>query len=111
MAITQTQHETIINLVNSSDFQTALNGIIAHCIECVNSYCAMRDRGEEVSWMLPHSSEVFVKSYLLTAKLPFVRSPSMSKYITAEILKKYGSLLDKKINERLKMNSMKKDFK
>lgn len=110
MAITTAQTTQIVNWVNSSNFNSVLDEIIEHCIECVDSYCGMKNRGEEVSWMLPLTAEVFVDSYLLTAKLPFVHSPSMNRYIAAEILKKYGSLLDKKINEQLRINNIQTDF-
>ena len=110
MAITTAQTTQIVNWVNSSNFDTVLDEIIAHCVEGVNSYCGMRDRGENVSWMLPLTAKMFVDSYLLTAKLPFIHSPSMNRYISAEILKKYGSLLDKKINEQLRTKNIQTDF-
>lgn len=107
MAITAEQKEQIINWVNSSVY---LNELIAHCVENVDIYCSMRDRGVNVSWMLPLTAKMFVDNYLLTAKLPFVHSPSMNIYIAEEILKKYGSLLDKKINEQLRTNNIHTDF-
>ena len=108
MAITSVQREQIVNWVNSSVY---LNELIAHCVENVDSYCSMRDRGLNVSWMLPLKSETFIRSYLLEiAKLPFVHSPSMNIYIAEEILKKYGSLLDKKMDERLRTNNIQTDF-
>lgn len=108
MAITTAQKNQIINWVNSSVY---LNELIEHCYENVDTYCSMRDRGINVSWMLPLTSEPFVGSYLREiAKLPFVHSPSMNIYIAEEILKKYGSLLDKKMDERLKLNNIQTDF-
>ena len=108
MAITTEQKTQIMNWVNSSVY---LNELIDHCYENVDTYCSMRDRGINVSWMLPLKSEPFVRSYLREiAKLPFVHSPSMNFYIAAEILKKYGSLLDKKMNERLRENNIQTDF-
>ena len=110
MAITTAQTTQIVKWVNSCNFNSVLNEIITHCVEGVDSYCGMRDRGENVSWMLPLTAKMFVDSYLLTAKLPFVHSPSMNRYISAEILKKYGSLLDKKINEQLRTKNIQTDF-
>lgn len=110
MAITTEQREQIVNWVNSSNFNSVLDEIIARCVEGVNSFCGVRDRGENVRWMLPLTAKMFVDDYLLTAKLPFVHSPSMKIYIAEEILKKYGSLLDKKINEQLRTNNIQTDF-
>lgn len=108
MAITQNKKTEITNWVNSSVY---LNDLIAHCLENVDSYCSMRDRGENVSWMLPLTSEPFIRSYLREmAKIPFVHSPSMRIYIAEEILKKYGSLLDKKMDERLRTHNIQTDF-
>lgn len=114
MAITTEQREQIINWVNSSVY---LNELIAHCVENVDSYCSMRDRGLNVSWMLPLTSEPFIRSYLMEiAKPPLVHSmasrerAAMKIYIAKKILKKYGSLLDKKMDERLRTNNLKTDF-
>lgn len=108
MAITQQQQTEITNWVNSSVY---LNELIEHCLENVDLYCSMRDSGMNVSWMLPLKSEAFIRSYLREmAKIPFVHSPSMNIYIAEEILKKYGSFLDKKMNERLSLNNITTDF-
>ena len=110
MEITTNQRNQIINWVNSSDFNTVLDEIMEHCCEGVDTFCAMRSRGVNVSWMLPLTAKMYVFDYLLTAKLPFVHSSSMKTDVEAEILKKYGSLLDKKIDERLKLNNIQTDF-
>ena len=108
MAITTEQRKQIENWVNSSVY---INELIEHCYENVDTYCRMRDIGINVSWMLPLNSETFVRSYLREiAKLPFVHSPSMNIYIAEEILKKYGSLLNKKMDERLRTNNIQTDF-
>ena len=108
MEITTEQRKQIENWVNSSVY---LNELIEYCYENVDTYCSMRDRGINLSWMLPLTSEPFVRSYLREiAKLPFVHSPSMNIYIAEEILNKYGSLLNKKMDERLRTNNIQTDF-
>lgn len=106
MAITTEQREQIVNWVNSSVY---LNELIEHCVNGTDTYCSLLNKGAKLSKEFIKAS-VLVDDYLLTAKLPFVHSPSMNIYIAEEILKKYGSLLDKKINEQLRTNNIQTDF-
>ena len=106
MAITTAQKKQIINWVNSN---VVRDEIIAHCVTATDTYCSLVNKGVKLNKDYI-KSEVLVDDYLLTAKLPFVHSPSMNRYISAEILNKYGSLLDKKINEQLRTNNLQNDF-
>ena len=106
MAITTEQREQIVNWVNSN---VVRDEIIAHCVTSTDTYCSLVNRGVNLN-KNSIKAEVLVDDYLLTAKIPFVHSPSMNRYISAEILKKYGSLLDKKINEQLRTNNIQTDF-
>ena len=106
MAITPQQQTEITNWVNSSVY---LNELIEHCVTSTDTYFSLVNRGTKLNKEYIKSN-VLVEDYLLTAKLPFVHSPSMNIYIAEEILKKYGSLLDKKINERLNLNNITTDF-
>ena len=108
MAITTEQREQIENWVNSDDFNTVLNEIFEECLTATEVYFHLRSQGIDNKNLI--KSEAIVFGYLLTAKLPFVHSPSMKRYISAEILKKYGSLLDKKINEQLRTKNIQTDF-
>lgn len=95
----------IKNWVNSSGFNVMLNEITTQCIEHVDAYCSIRDRGWNVSWM-SLSPEIVIDSYFMTTQFPL----DLRKYMKAEIIKKYGALLDKKMNERLRTNNLHNDF-
>ncbi len=96
----------IKNWVNSSGFSVILDEIITHCIEGIDAYCSMRDRGMEVSWMSPLNVESYIDSYMMITYFPIV----LRKGMKAEIMKKYGSLLHKKLEERLRTNNLHTDF-
>lgn len=109
MAITTEQREQIINWVNSNDFNTVLKEIIEHCVTSAEIYCLMNSRGDNLSKNYI-KTEALVNDFFLTAKIPFVHSPSMTIYIADVVLKKYGSLLDKKIYEQLRISNIQTDF-
>lgn len=96
----------IKNWVNSSGFNVMLDEIIAQCIEGIDTYCGMRDRGIPVSWMSPLNVELYIDSYMMVTSFPIILRNSMK----AEIMKKYGSLLHKKLEERLRNNNLNNDF-
>lgn len=97
----------IKNWVNSSGFNVILDEIISFCNESIDTYCSMRDRGEYVSWMKSSlAPEIFVFQYLLTTRFP----TDLFKDMKAEIMKRYGSLLHKKMEERLRTNNLRNDF-
>ena len=102
MAITTAQRKQIINWVNSNDFNKHLKEIIYTCNLITGAHFILRSQGINNHLSSePVTPESIVAGYLVSAKIPFVHSPSMKKYIIAEILKKYGSLLDRTIKERL----------
>lgn len=108
MAITTTQRKQIINWVNSNDFNTVLNEIIEVCLFTTEVYFNLRSQGIDNKNLI--NSESIVDGYLSDEKIPFVHSPSMNRYILKEILKKYGSLLDRKISEHLRIKNIQTDF-
>ena len=108
MAITTTQRKQIIKWVNSNDFNTVLKEIIENGLFTTDVYFHLRSLGIDNKNLITSESIVF--AYLLDAKIPFVNSPSMNRYILKEILKKYGSLLDRKISEHLRIKNIQTDF-
>lgn len=108
MAITTAKRKQIINWVNSNDFNTVLNEIIEACLFSTDVYFNLCSKGIDNKNLITSESIVF--AYLLDEKNPFVHSPSMNRYILKEILKKYGSLLDRKISEHLRIKNIQTDF-
>ena len=96
----------IKNWVNSSGFNVMLDEIIAHCIEGIDAYCGMRDRGFPLNFISPLNVEPYIDSYMMVTSFPIVLRNGMK----AEIMKKYGSLLHKKLEERLRTNNLNNDF-
>lgn len=95
----------IKNWVNSRDFNVMLNEITTQCIEHVDAYCSLRDKAWNVSW-ISLSPEMVIDTYFMTTRFPL----DLRKYMKAEIIKKYGALLDKKMKERLRTNNLHNDF-
>ena len=120
MAITTAQKNQIINWVNSNEFNTVLNEIIEDCVLSANVYFHLRNQGIDNKNLI--TAEAIVFGYLLTFKIPFINRPSSKNdaeskkyyeekmFISSEILKKYGSLFYRKINEQLRTNSLQTDF-
>ena len=120
MAITTNQRKQIMNWFNSNEFEPVLNEIIKACIFSTDVYFNLRSQGIDNRNLIKAEDVVF--GYVLTFKLPFIQRPSskndaeskkyaeVKKFIVYEILKKYGSLLDKKINEKIRMNNIQTDF-
>ena len=120
MAITTEQKKQIINWINSNEFNPVLNEIIEDCLTSTDTYFHLVSQGINNKNLL--SAEAIVFGYLLTFKIPFINRPTIKndeeakkyaeakRYIAAEILKKYGSLLDKKINEKLRTHNIQTDF-
>lgn len=120
MAITNEQKTTIINWVNSNEFKPVLDEIIKDCLDGTDAYFLLLKQGIDNRSLL--KAEGMVLGYMLTCKIPGIQRPSIKndveakkyheakKFAEEEILKKYGSLLEKNIKERYKMNGIKKDF-
>lgn len=120
MAITTAQKKQITNWVNSNEFKPVLNEIIEECLTSTDAYFALRSRGIDNKHLL--KAEAIVFGYVLTLKIPFLHRPSSKndveakkyaeakKFLVDYIMKKYGSILEKNINERYKMNGIKTDF-
>ena len=123
MTITTTQNNQIINWVNSNEFKPVLNEIIENCLDATDAYFMLRSKGMVNDFTKNFlNTESNVLGYVITLKIPFIPRPSINNdaeakkyaeaknFLVKEIMKKYGSLLDKKINERFKLNKMKTDF-
>jgi tRNA A22 N-methylase len=120
MTITTAQKNQIINWVNSNEFKPVLNEIIEFCLTSTDTYFHLRKQGIDNKNLL--KAEAIVFGYILTYKIPVLNRPSIKNdteakkyaeaknFLTKEIMKKYGSILEKNINERFKMNGIKKDF-
>ena len=123
MTITTAQKNQIINWVNSNEFKPVLNEIIEDCLTSTDAYFTLRSNGMVNSFTKTFvNAETVVLGYVITLNVPFIPRPSIKNDIEAkkyseaknflvkEILKKYGSILQKNINERYKMNGIKNDF-
>lgn len=120
MAITTSQKNQIINWVNSDEFKPVFNEIVEDCVTSANVYFHLRSMGIDNKNLI--TAEAIVFGYLLTFKIPFINRPSSKNdaeskkyaeakmFISSEILKKYGSLFDKIINEQLRINNLQTDF-
>ena len=120
MTITTAQKNQIINWVNSNEFKPVLNEIIEDCLTSTDVYFHLVSQGINNKSLL--KAEAIVFGYVLTFKIPFINKPSKKNdveakkyaeaknFLVKEIIKKYGSILEKNINERYKMNGIKTDF-
>jgi hypothetical protein len=123
MTITTAQKNQIINWVNSNEFKPVLNEIIEDCLTSTDAYFTLRSKGmvnDFTKNLL--KTESIVLGFVITLNIPFLPKPSIKNdteakkyaeaknFLTKEIMKKYGSILEKNINERFKMNGIKKDF-
>ena len=123
MTITTAQKNQIINWVNSNEFKPVLNEIIEDCLISTDAYFTLRSHGVVNSFTKTFiKAEAIVLGYVITLTVPFLPSPSIKNdaeakkyaeaknFLAKEIMKKYGSILEKNINERFKMNGIKNDF-
>lgn len=100
--------EEIKNWINSSDFNVVLEEITTECLNHIDTYCDMRER-ENVGWMSPINPEGVILHYFMLNKKYNIHGNTLID-IKEEIINKYGSLLRKKMEERLRTNNLHNDF-